>query len=152
MGPLVHWSFGPIYHIFRSVTTKYYGFNWHVCVLHCCRVIILFDISDLWAASWQNQQNGCAPSEDSDQPGHPPGRIRAFAVRMEKAWVLSYPLSAQRILWSDWADAQADPSLRWAHGSFYWFCSVAAYIYIFRSSEAMTILLTINTVLSRFLS
>ena len=26
----------------------------------------------LWAALWQNQQCGCAPSEDSDQPGHPP--------------------------------------------------------------------------------
>ena len=38
-----------------------------------------------------------------------------FAVRMKKAWVLSYPLSAQRRLWSDWADAQADQSLRWAH-------------------------------------
>ena len=24
-----------------------------------------------WAATWQNQQSGCAPSEDSDQPGHP---------------------------------------------------------------------------------
>ena len=24
----------------------------------------------IWAASWQNQQNDCAPSEDSDQPGH----------------------------------------------------------------------------------
>ena len=23
-----------------------------------------------WAAKWQNQQNECAPSEDSDQPGH----------------------------------------------------------------------------------
>ena len=23
----------------------------------------------------------CAPSEDSDQPGHPPSLIRAFAVR-----------------------------------------------------------------------
>ena len=28
-----------------------------------------------------------------------------FAVRTKKAWVLSYPLSAQRKLWSDWADA-----------------------------------------------
>ena len=37
------------------------------------------------------------------------------AVRMKKAWVLSYPLSAERRLWSDWADAQADLSLRWAH-------------------------------------
>ena len=30
----------------------------------------------------------CAPSEDSDQPGHPPSLIRVFAVRMKKAWLL----------------------------------------------------------------
>ena len=53
----------------------------------------------------------CAPNEDSDQPGHPPILIRVFTVRMKKAWVLSYPLSAQWRLWSDWADA--DLSLRW---------------------------------------
>ena len=40
----------------------------------------------------------CAPSKDSDQPGHPPSLIRVFTVRMKKAWVLSYPLSAQRRL------------------------------------------------------
>ena len=38
---------------------------------------------------------------------------------MKKAWVLSYPLIAQRRLWSDWADAQADRSLRWAHRYFF---------------------------------
>ena len=37
---------------------------------------------------------------------------------MKKAWVLSYPLSAQRRLRSDWADAQADPRLRWPHSHF----------------------------------
>ena len=37
-----------------------------------------------WAASWQNQQHDCAPSEDSDQPGHPPSLIRVLAVRMKK--------------------------------------------------------------------
>ena len=37
---------------------------------------------------------------------------------MKKHWVLSYPLSALRRLWSDWADAQADLSLRWAHSHF----------------------------------
>ena len=68
----------------------------------------------------------CAPSEDSDQPGHPPSLIRVFAVRIKKAWVLSYPLSAQRRLWSDWADAQVDLSLRWAHMPFCWFCHVAS--------------------------
>ena len=49
---------------------------------------------------------------------NPPSLIRVFAVRMNKAWVLSYPLSAQRRLWSDLADAQADLSLRWAHSHF----------------------------------
>ena len=52
----------------------------------------------MWAATWQNQQNGWAPSEDSDQPEHPASLIRVFAVRMKKPWVLSYPLSAQRRL------------------------------------------------------
>ena len=69
-----------------------------------------------------------APSEDSDQPGHPPSLIRVFAVCMKKAWVLSYPLSAQRRLWSDWADAQADLSRRWAHSHFVGFCHEAAHI------------------------
>ena len=32
----------------------------------------------IWAATWQNQQNQCAPSEDSDQPS----LIRVFAFRM----------------------------------------------------------------------
>ena len=39
-----------------------------------------------------------APSENSDQPGHPPSLIRLFAVRLKEFWVLSYPLSAQRRL------------------------------------------------------
>ena len=60
----------------------------------------------------------CAPSKDLDQPRHPPSLIRAFTVRKKKASVLSYPLSEQWRLWSDWADAQADLSLRWAHSHF----------------------------------
>ena len=60
---------------------------------------------------WQNQQNDCVPSEDSDC-------CQSFVVSMKKAWVLSYPLSAQWRLWSDWADAKADLSLRWAHCHF----------------------------------
>ena len=52
-------------------------------------------------------------------PWHPPSLIRVirpvwsvFAVRKKKTWALSYPLSAQRKLWSDWANAQVDLSLR----------------------------------------
>ena len=53
-----------------------------------------------WAASWPNQQNDLAPSKDSDQPGHSPSLIKVFAVRMKKAWVLSYPLMRMpRLIW-----------------------------------------------------
>ena len=68
------------------------------------------------------------PVRDSDQPGHPPSLIRVFTVRMKKACVLSYPLSAQRRLWSDRVDAQADLSLCWAHMPFCWFCQEEAHI------------------------
>ena len=40
----------------------------------------------------KTNKKACAPSEDSDQPGHPPSLIRVLAVRMKKAQVLSYPL------------------------------------------------------------
>ena len=63
----------------------------------------------------KTKKMACVPSEDSDQPWHLPNLIRVFAVGMKKAWVLSYPLSAQQSLWSDWADAQAEMSLCWAH-------------------------------------
>ena len=39
-----------------------------------------------------------APSEDSDQPGHPPSLIRVFAVHMKKHWALGYLLSVLRRL------------------------------------------------------
>ena len=71
---------------------------------------------------------GCAPSEDSDQPGHPPSLIRDFAVLMKKVLVFSYQLIAQRRLWSDWADAQADLSSLGAH-SFCWFCHVVTQLF-----------------------
>ena len=41
-----------------------------------------------------------------------------------QSWVLSYPLSAQRRLRPDWADAQADLSLRWAHSHFVGFVMI----------------------------
>ena len=43
------------------------------------------------------------------------------------------PLSAQRRLLSDWADAQADLSLRWAHVSVCWFWHEMAHIDVIRS-------------------
>ena len=54
--------------------------------------------------------------------------IRDFAVRMKKAYVLSYPLSAQLRL-IRLGGCQADLSLRWVHMTFCWFCRVAAQIH-----------------------
>ena len=62
--------------------------------------LFICECAKFWAAAWQNQQN--VPSEDSDQPGHLPNLITVFTVRMKKAWVLNYPLSAQLRLWSGW--------------------------------------------------
>ena len=82
-----------------------------------------------------SDQPGHPPSlsEDSDQPGHLPSLIRVFAVRMKKDWALSYPLSTQRPLWSNWVDAQPELSslgayaislvLSWG-GSYVWYASV----------------------------
>ena len=44
--------------------------------------------------------------------------IRPVWSESKKALVLSYPFSGQQRLWSDWADAQADLSLRWAQSHF----------------------------------
>ena len=91
-----------------------------------------------WAASWQNHQNGMraqrrlrsalasaqsesslsawrklgslanhwAHSKDSDQPGHPSED------------------------WSEWADTQANLSLRWAHSHFVGFVTCSLFIYL----------------------
>ena len=59
----------------------------------------------------KNNKMTFSPSEDSDQPGHPPSLMRVFAVRMKKHWILSYQLSALRKRWSDWTAAQAESSL-----------------------------------------
>ena len=75
----------------------------------------------------------CAPCEDLDQPRHPSSLIRVFAVRMNKALVLSYPLSAQRRLirldgcpgWSEsWSLLIF--LLHWAGRSVCWLCHALA--------------------------
>ena len=59
----------------------------------------------------------CAPSEASDQPGHPPRLIRVFAVRSVVSQGSKVSSCGQRRLWSVCADAQADLSHCWAHRS-----------------------------------
>ena len=56
----------------------------HITVLlnHCWNVRIIEPPYD------KTNKKACAPSEDSDQPKHPPSLIRVFAVRMKKVWLL----------------------------------------------------------------
>ena len=57
----------------------------------------------IWAASWQKTTKWqVCPAKTQISLGTRPV-WSVFAVRMMKPWVLSYPLSAQRRLWSDWA-------------------------------------------------
>ena len=43
-------------------------------------------VDKIWATSWQNQQCRCAPSEDSDQPGHPQADLSLRWAHMPFCW------------------------------------------------------------------
>ena len=67
---------------------------------------LLYDKTPFVPPHDKTNKMACAPSEDSDQPGHLPSLIWVFGVHMKKPWTFSYPLNAQQSLWSDWADAR----------------------------------------------
>ena len=67
----------------------------------------------------KTKKNEYAPSEDSDQSGHPPNLIRVFTVHFYADSEDSNQTGG---------DAQVDLSLHWAHMPFWWFCHEAAQI------------------------
>ena len=78
--------------------------------------------------AWQNRQNSMCAQRRLRSAWHSPRLIRVFAVCMKNAWVLSsYLLSALQRLWSDWAEAQAGLSVRYAHMPFCRFCCALAH-------------------------
>ena len=70
----------------------------------------------------------CAPSEDSDQPGHPPSLIRVFAVRMKKAWVLPIECTATTVIRVGGCQGWSESSL--GAQSFCWFCHEVAQVFL----------------------
>ena len=83
-------------HLFFLLTIQYFKqtFSSHYHLRQCATLL------------YQSQHDKTnrmtsVPREDSDQPGHPPSLIREFTVVMKKPWVISYPWSTQRSLWSD---------------------------------------------------
>ena len=96
-------------HIFTSIK--------HVCILFEIFSPLILEI--IWAASQQNHQNGmCAQRRLRSSLGIRPVWSESLLSAWRKLWVLSYRLSAQGRLWSDWADAQPDLRLRWVHMPF----------------------------------
>ena len=75
--------------------------NWFAFGQFTLNFVILYSLyvihsMSIWAASWQIQKNDCAPSENSDQPGHPPNLIRALRYA-HTIWVFSLcPFEASR--------------------------------------------------------
>ena len=106
------------YKLFTRVTsTKCEKIPFNTAIIYAS-ILMSVKTENIWATSWQNQQTGFAPSDDLDQPGHPPSLIRVFAVHSIGSLGPKVSSCGQRRLWSDWADAQADLSLRWAHSHF----------------------------------
>ena len=65
----------------------------------------------------------CAPSEDRSAWASTQSDQSSLCAQ----WVAKDP-SGQRRLWSDWADAQTDQSLCWAHMPLCWFCHEVAHV------------------------
>ena len=57
----------------------FYGEIWKIIpkLLPNTRLIVTYELQHD-----KTNEMACAPSEDSDQPGHPPSLIRVFAVRL----------------------------------------------------------------------
>ena len=91
----------------------------------------------------------CAPSEDSNQPGHLSCLMSVIAVGSMGSLGLNFlpadsevsdQTGRQRRLWSDWVDAQADLNLRWAHMAYCWFCRDEAYFFLSYGLVTMLVL------------
>ena len=120
MGLVVHKLVSPT-HLPASVFSVIWLFwsTWQVSEFYGDIWGIMF-LWNLYLLLWKKEKSdephrdktnkmACAPSEDSDQPGRPPSLIRVFAVRLKKARILSYPLSASKD--SDWTGRT--PRLIW---------------------------------------
>ena len=95
------------------------------CLSEKLGVISIITLKEFEQQHDKTNKVACATSENSDQPSC--SLIRVFAVLSMGTKHLRF-LHADSKDWSDWADAQADLSLCWAHTSVCWFCHVVAHV------------------------
>ena len=88
----------------------------------------------IWAKTWQNQQSDCAPSEDSEQPGHSPSLIGSSLSAWRKLGSLA----------THWAHSKGSDQtgrmprlIRVFAGqqALCWFCHVAAHLIHWKHSD-----------------
>ena len=96
--------------------------NARKCSIGHCRAMIYYTR----AGDQIRYHLACAYSEVSNQAAHTQSLIRVFIFRLKKRWALGYPIAPIKDR-SDWANAQADLSLKWAHmqtwNVAYWACN-----------------------------
>ena len=83
--------------------------------------------NDKWASTWQNQTKWmCAQRRLRSEWASAQSDQSLLCIQ----WLAKDPsfLQADSQDWSDWADTQADLSLRWVHMQFCWFCRTLAQI------------------------
>ena len=83
------------------------------------------------AAIGQNQQSDCAPSEDSDQPEHPPSLIRVFARRSMGSFFMR---TANTLIRMGGCPGSSESSL---HMSFCRFCRAVAHLVLLNCSYSV---------------
>ena len=110
---------------------------------HWIRLWYKSSFFEFWVATSKTYIRTYAPSEDSDQPAHSRSLIRIFRKCILANQGCKVSSCGQRRLWlgcagaQDYADAQADQSLRWAHTSEGTFSYVRlSYIFIFLNIAA----------------
>ena len=111
---------------FGSLITGCIHFSWLrymlMTHLHICMYIhryfdYYFAEENIWATAWQNQTNECAPSEDQISLSiHPVWSESSLSAWRKFGFLATHKAHSED--WSDWAHAQADLSLRWAHSHF----------------------------------
>ena len=96
----------------------FFFFFFFCCCCCCCFLFFFFNISRPLYQIKTNEPRHDKTNKMSVRPARTQISLgmrpvwSVFSVHIKKAWVLSYPLSAQWRLWSDLADTQANLSLR----------------------------------------
>ena len=112
----------------------------YLCIIWCftmTKIMIYLCNDKIWAASWQNKQNGICAQR----------RLRsARSVWSESSLSTWRKLGSSATHWAHSEDSdqtgrmpQADLSLRWAHTPFRWFCHEAAHIIYLMKCTAVTV-------------